>query len=287
MLENNLPVLLPLLAIVITDFPFPLRRAEACCFPEACYRRGGGPSSSRIVDGEEAEPHSIPWQVSLIEARGNRRRSFCGGSIISRRHILTAAHCMRNRYERGLFVMAGAHQNPIRTPWPPEPTRQYIKVKSIERHPDFSNMEGDPDVAILELEEPLEMSDAVNMVALADEGTEFDQGTEFLASGWGKTSSGQGPDKLQKVTLPWIPDYDCKYAGVRWNKFMVCAGDIQGGSGSSCQGDSGGPLTWKDPETGEVKLVGVFSYTKDENCDSISVSTKVSEVLGWIDENTK
>ena len=46
--------------------------------------------SSRIVGGMETSPHQFPWNVyvSLGEIRG------CGGSLISKQHVLTAAHCM-------------------------------------------------------------------------------------------------------------------------------------------------------------------------------------------------
>ena len=56
-----------------------------------------GRKPHRIVGGSEAGPYSLPWQVGLV--RKNRRRPFCGGTIISNRHILTAAHCIKNTVE--------------------------------------------------------------------------------------------------------------------------------------------------------------------------------------------
>lgn len=48
---------------------------------------------NRIVGGNKAEPGEFPYQVRL-NIRSRRGSSLCGGVIIDKRHILTAAHCM-------------------------------------------------------------------------------------------------------------------------------------------------------------------------------------------------
>lgn len=49
---------------------------------------------SRIVGGTEATPHSYPWQTSLLLKQSSTWKHFCGGSIIGRRLVSTAAHCV-------------------------------------------------------------------------------------------------------------------------------------------------------------------------------------------------
>lgn len=48
--------------------------------------------NNRIVGGQEAVPHSHPYQVALLMSILGPLTSLCGGSIINQRTILTAAH---------------------------------------------------------------------------------------------------------------------------------------------------------------------------------------------------
>ena len=47
----------------------------------------------RIVGGEEAMDGEFPWQVSLRQITGIGATHFCGGSVIDKDWVLTAAHC--------------------------------------------------------------------------------------------------------------------------------------------------------------------------------------------------
>ena len=60
--------------------------------------------AGRIVGGGEADPNSIPWQVGLVSNGGSN--TFCGGTIITPYHILTAATCAGSTTRQ---VIAGEH----------------------------------------------------------------------------------------------------------------------------------------------------------------------------------
>ena len=46
---------------------------------------------TRIVGGQPASKNEYPWQVGLVTPSGSR--PYCGGSLISSKTVLTAAHC--------------------------------------------------------------------------------------------------------------------------------------------------------------------------------------------------
>lgn len=60
--------------------------------------------ASRVVNGQNAQRHAWPWQISLRYRGGH----ICGGSIISNWWILTASHCLeKDRSPRGYSVVVG------------------------------------------------------------------------------------------------------------------------------------------------------------------------------------
>lgn len=48
---------------------------------------------TRIVGGHETQVNEYPWMVMLVTPSTDF--NFCGGSLITSRHVLTAAHCTR------------------------------------------------------------------------------------------------------------------------------------------------------------------------------------------------
>ena len=60
---------------------------------------------SRVIGGKDARRGSWPWQIAL---RYNGRFG-CGGSLITREWVVTAAHCVHRRSPSGFTVVLGKY----------------------------------------------------------------------------------------------------------------------------------------------------------------------------------
>ncbi|XP_076136031.1 trypsin-1-like [Alosa pseudoharengus] len=192
----------------------------------------------KIVGGYECKANSQPWQVSL-----NSGYHFCGGSLVNKNWVVSAAHCYKSRVE----VRMGEHDITYR-----EGTEQFISSSRVIRHPNYSSYNIDNDIMLIKLSTPATLNQYVQPVALPTSCAAA--GTMCTVSGWGNTMSSVSGDRLQCLDLPIISDRDCKnsYPGQITNA-MFCAGYLEGGK-DSCQGDSGGPVVCNG------KLQGVVSW---------------------------
>ncbi|KAJ7382093.1 hypothetical protein OS493_037062 [Desmophyllum pertusum] len=167
------------------------------------YSQGCGnrPFTSRVVNGEDAQPNSWPWQISL---RVNGRH-ICGGSLITKDWVLTAAHCVqRNPRASGYTVVVGAHRRTGSTS-----VQQTFHLKQLFKHERFNMEKLRNDVALLQLERPIQSSSKVNTVCLPSSGSRVQPGTQCFITGWGRTvAGGNAAGTLQQATLPVVKHSD-------------------------------------------------------------------------------
>jgi len=234
---------------------------------------------SLIVDGEATQPHEYPWQVA-IEPIG------CGGSIISREYILTAAHCVDGA---SFFdVMAGAHNVRASS----EPHRVEITSYNGWTHPQWNTQDLSSDLALIELPSPMEFNDYISPSCMPMAGDTADETELVTVTGWGKPSDSAGgisPVLRCVDDLPIISNKDCNDVYGIVGSGVVCI-DTTGGK-SSCNGDSGGPLIMKAGMTKAGQLwnqVGIVSFGSSAGCEVGLPAgfTRVEYFLDWIMSET-
>ncbi|XP_053548916.1 chymotrypsinogen B [Bombina bombina] len=227
---------------------------------------------NRIINGEDAVPHSWPWQVSLQDNTGFH---FCGGSLLNELWVITAAHC--TVYPNSDVAVLGEHSRVSN-----EENIQRIGIAKVLEHPDYSNSIS-ADVTLLKLKTPAVLGPHVSPVCLPAKQDVFPENLKCITTGWGRPSTGSFASAiiLQQVALPIVGEEDCKKQwGSSVTESMICAGAA---GASSCHGDSGGPLVCQIGDS--WSLVGIVSWGSSScNIKLPAVYSRVTYVRQWIDE---
>ncbi|XP_078352104.1 MAM and LDL-receptor class A domain-containing protein 2-like [Oculina patagonica] len=217
---------------------------------------GSRPSTTRIVGGTVAPVNSWPWQVMVTDSYGSQ---FCGGSLVDRYWVVTAAHCMARKTPSSVKIRLGAHYRTQRSVG----TEQDIGVAKIIMHENYNSpLKYSNDIALINLVRPADLGEEVGLVCLPDTGHHlpFDNvNKKCWITGWGSLSSwGSSPNTLRQASVPLVSKQRCASAfPSEIDDSMLCAGLAAGGI-DTCSGDSGGPLVCEF--NGTWYLEGVTSW---------------------------
>ncbi|XP_018403820.1 PREDICTED: transmembrane protease serine 3-like [Cyphomyrmex costatus] len=229
-----------------------------------------GVPSNHIVGGKDAPVGKFPYQISL---RIFERHS-CGGSIINRHTILTAAHCIRGygsdpKALESLTVHAGTNLL--------NENGTVYKVKQAISHEDFDSFKLVNDIGLLILSTSIEYTKYIQPISLAI--TDIaPSGSSCILSGWGQTMmDGSVPNKLQEIELIIFDYYKCKQTYWGPQKIQpshICTFTTLGEG--ACKGDSGGPLVFNGVQ------IGIVSFGVPCALGRPDVFTRVSSFKEWI-----
>ncbi|XP_033485818.1 trypsin-3 [Epinephelus fuscoguttatus] len=250
------------------DLPFLL----LCTLLEVLAVKCQEEPQERIVGGYAPVPHSIKHIVSI---QTRQRQHLCGGSLINKFWVITAAHC--NVGVDKMMIVAGDYSLAIY-----EGTEQEILPQLLVPHPDYNSTTTNNDIMLIKLRAPVYLNSYVSIALLPRHDASIAEGRLCRVSGWGYTSptGGQIPSTLRTVKLPIVSTEKCNSSDsfdgtITAN--MLCAGFSAGGK-DACQGDSGGPLVC------EGRVYGLVSWGKGcAEPQFPGVYTAVSKFRRWID----
>jgi len=295
--------------------------------------KADGEAASRIFGGRPASDGAWPFQVSLHSADipdyssdSMFNSQFCGGSLIARQWVLTAAHCVMGQDGR----VSSPDSILVRTSSNVLDQGDLHNVARVIAHDGYDDQTIDNDIALLQLANPIQdASGPIGAIPLIGQGQQVPQGPAVVV-GWGMMEEQVFPVNLMETDIDIVSNATCNTGMAEQTKRdfgafllgmgtsnripmenleaafqiltsnigdaltdnMICAG-VASGKKTSCNGDSGGPLMVRGND-GWVQ-VGIVSWGREplgstEPCgheNLYSVYTRVSQYFDWIKRNVQ
>lgn len=161
---------------------------------------------TRIVGGQMDASEAATYQVSLQALVHQRRASnasapryyhFCSGSILTVRHVVTAAHCLAGWRDEQLTVVAGTKV------WNRADGLRHL-VARYEVHDRYEKLNGH-DIGLITLKEPLKFSARISSIQLDE--TFIGAGVDVVLTGWGYTLPIRDPGLLPQWIHAYLKSY--------------------------------------------------------------------------------
>lgn len=238
---------------------------------------------SLVSNGLNAGRHDFPFKAGLISTVLNAEL-LCGGSLISRAAVLTAATCL-HRASSTVVILGGSD---LSNPSELFQARFRVESSNFRIHPQFIAGIASNDIGIVRFHFPLSMfTQAVNIVQLPVDGTvgAFNN-LPAVVMGFGQYSENPAASEvLRFIEVTTMTNGVCSFA----HPGMILASHICTAPGALrrgiCPGDEGAPLV---VESGNEYLqIGIASWFPVSGCltPNPSVYTRITSFVPWIREN--
>ncbi|XP_048007017.1 chymotrypsin-like protease CTRL-1 [Leguminivora glycinivorella] len=252
-------------------------------FQKICLCRCGVPHrylseysrTGRLLGGEATTAHQFPWLAAV-----NIASRSIGGSLISDRHVVTAASPLYGKSFNEVSVSLGAHD---RCGGGSDPVLN-TSVSDIIIHPGFSPTNRDNDIALLKLRHVVTFGRFISPICMPHYGAP-ESGQVAWTVAWTGTSKNESCTP-RVASLPVLPTSSCLKASV--DSHLVtpdkgCLGPL-GARNIICEADVGAPIMQRHPGF-SFRLAGVVSTS---SCDRVTspLYTRIIDHAGWIYRHT-
>jgi len=271
---------------------------------------------NRIIGGQNATIGQFPWMVSIqynnmVPGDPTALRHGCGGTLITARHVLTAAHCLSSLNiddpEPKAVVLGEVNflDDPDCLPDQPDICAHNatvtVEIEAIQTHPFYehdTSLALPNDICIIKLAREVEFSAWVAPICLYREPAILGETRSDLApasnafiAGWGQSRIEISSDEqmftpfLQFAAVPMRGLHECEVQFKRETAGLegrLCAGAGESGR-DTCRGDSGGPLMVTDEFGTTWYQTGISSFGAGR-CGQVSGYTRVLDYIDWIEE---
>ena len=236
-------------------------------------------NTEKVLGGKNAKAPA--WMVSILR-NGDIH---CGGTLIHKDWVITAAHCVDVFDKSELTVCVGKSKlSKCRG-------KDKSAISQVKYHQRFDrgNLRGGHDIAVLKLERSFPNR---NLSPLARRDDEPASGRKVRALGWGVSDYSKAdatPNRLQRIDLPFLSNADCSPIWGGLDQTLICI-DTRGEAGqiakkSVCNGDSGGPIHFNGIQVGLTSF-GSINDQRQCTADGPNVFTRISSFSNWIRNKT-
>ncbi|XP_055695255.1 serine protease gd-like [Lutzomyia longipalpis] len=247
-----------------------------------------------VLEGTTIQKGTWPWLVSIYSYSKLRLGFKCGATLVSKKLVITAAHCFFDAYNRkvridDVLIILGQYN----LKRPHDQGTQIVYPESINVHSNYrKNNNIDSDIAVVVLTEPVRFTTYIRPACLWKEPNTKDSivGLKGFTAGWGRDENGNFYTELPKqVEIPVVSDEDCINSNKVFSEITsdvtFCAGWRNGTEGP-CNGDSGGPLVFQKDGRWTIRGVVSTSLSTDGgntcNLNEYVVFTDVAKFKDWI-----
>lgn len=242
-----------------------------------------GDFDKAIMGGGETQRHQFPFVVAVrsIQPGPLRRVRQCGGSLISRRAILSSGYCLFAMVETTVYLGAHTIEDATET----HQLKINLTPASIRIHPGYVANQFTNDIAMIHLPTPIGFfNHAVNLVYIPLNAAETFENQPAMTMGYGADGFfNANTNRLIMANVETLSNSACDLGALIVDPSQICSD----GPGV-CGGDNGGPLVIS--RNGNYIQVGIIQVASDGGTFSAcrlgtKVYTRITSFLDWIEAN--